>query len=384
MPSKNRPISSRQLTSARYSHSMQAYHTYKAEDFLNDDSFIAWVYTRDPAAVAFWSGWMAEAHPNRSEAILAKDILEALSPSDAGLTDATLEYEAGQILRRVRQVPKRKFFPAFGLTGYRIAASVALLLVVGCLGWLITHQALSLRSSLSAAHAHEGMVEQTNRTSKPVLVRLPDGSTVRLQPNSRIQHVASFGQGVRVVMLTGEAFFNVVPNPKVPFLVYARDVVTRVVGTSFTVKAFDPQVTVAVRTGRVTVYSRKELEQQRNAEKPVVSGVVLTPNQQVVFNAKEEVFRKELVEEPVRVSPQAATVSFEFEDVPIAEVFRRIEEAYAIDIVYNESLLQKCTLTASLTGLTLYEQLRMVSKSLGGSYEVTDGKILILATGCGE
>ncbi|MFD1145069.1 FecR family protein [Larkinella insperata] len=365
---------------------MQAYHTYKAEDFLNDDSFIAWVYNRDSAAVAFWSDWMATAHPNRSEALLAKDILEALTPQNAGPTDATLEHETDQILRRVRQAPDRTFFNLFGTPGYRIAASVALLLVAGWLGWLTLQKVSSLRSSWTGVSAREGMVEQANRTSKPVLVRLPDGSTVRLQPNSRLQHGASFGQGVRAVLLTGEAFFDVVSNPKVPFLVYARNVVTRVVGTSFTVKAFDenPQVTVAVRTGRVTVYSRKELEQQRNAEKPVVSGVVLTPNQQVVFNAKEEVFRKELVEEPVRVSPRAATVSFEFEDVPIAEVFRRIEDTYEIDIVYNESLLQKCTLTASLTGLTLYEQLRMISKSLGGSYEVTDGKILILATGCGE
>lgn len=365
---------------------MQPYQTYKAEDFLTDDSFIAWVYNRDPTAVAFWTGWMAEAHPNRAEALLAKDILEALNPSQAGLIDATLEHETGHILRRIRQQSERKPFSIFGLNGYRVAAAVALVLITGWFGWLVTHQTLPLRNSLTVAPPREGLVEQVNRTGKPVQVRLPDGSTVRLQPNSRIQHVASFGQNVRAVILTGEAFFDVVPNPKVPFLVYARDVVTRVVGTSFTVKAFDenPQVTVAVRTGRVTVYSRKELEQQRNTEKPVVSGVVLTPNQQVVFNAREEVFRKELVEKPVLVAKNAATVSFEFDDVSIAEVFRRIEETYEIDIVYNESLLQKCTLTASLTGLTLYEQLRMISKSLGGSYEVTDGKILILATGCGE
>ncbi|GAB3327982.1 FecR family protein [Larkinella ripae] len=365
---------------------MRAYLNYKAEDFLTDDSFIAWVYDRDETATAFWCGWMAEAHPNRAEALLAKDMLEGLKLPDGDLSDATLAHETDQILRRVRQSPEKPARTVWGGRWYRLAAAVALLVGAGWLAWLVVPSVPSLRNAMPVAQTHEGLVEQVNRTGKPVQVRLPDGSTVRLQPGSRIQHAAAFGQGVRAVILTGEAFFEVVPNPKVPFLVYARDVVTRVVGTSFTVKAHEenPQVTVAVRTGRVTVYSRKELEQQRNVEKPEVTGVVLTPNQQVVFNAKEEIFRKELVEKPVSIHREAATLSFEFEDVPIAEVFRRIEDTYEIDIVYNESLLQKCTLTASLTGLTLYEQLRLISRSLEGSYEVTDGKILILATGCGD
>ncbi|MGA0555951.1 FecR family protein [Larkinella sp. VNQ87] len=363
---------------------MQPYQTYKAEDFLTDDSFIAWVYGRDPAAVAFWSGWMAEAHPNRGEALLAKDMLEALDLPETEITEATLTHETGQILGRIRQEPTRRPMPVFRRF-WPLAAAVVFLLGASWLVWRMANRTPLLADLLPVARPREGVVEQANRTDKPVLVSLPDGSTVRLQPNSRIQHVAGFGQRVRAVILTGEAFFEVVPNPKVPFLVYARDVVTRVVGTSFTIKAFEenPQVTVAVRTGRVTVYSRKELEQQRNVEKPEVSGVVLTPNQQVIFNAREAMFRKELVEKPVPVVPASKPVSFEFDDVPVAEVFRRIEETYEIDIVYNESLLQHCTLTASLTGLTLYEQLRLISKSLEGSYEVTDGKILILATGCG-
>lgn len=363
---------------------MQAYHSYKAEDFLTDDSFISWVYNRDAAAADFWSDWMAQPHPNRAEALLAKDILEALNRSDAEVTEATLTHETGQILRRVRQPAHRKI-PVFRRVWYA-AATLVLLLGASWLVWQISQKPAFLRTMLSTTQPSDGVVEQANRTNKPVSVTLPDGSTVRLQPNSRIQHVAGFGHSVRAVVLTGEAFFDVVPNPKVPFLVYARDVVTRVVGTSFTIKANDdlPQVTVAVRTGRVTVYSRKELEQQRNAAKPEVTGVVLTPNQQVVFNAKEEIFRKELVEKPVFIAKNAASVSFDFDDVPLAEVFRRIEETYEIDIVYNEQLLQKCTLTASLTGLSLYDQLRLISKSLEGSYEVTDGKILILATGCGE
>ncbi|WP_138989720.1 FecR family protein [Larkinella sp. C7] len=365
---------------------MQAYHSYKAEDFLTDDSFIAWVYNRDAAASAFWSGWMAQPQPNRAEALLAKDILEALNLPETEVTEATLTHETGQILRRVSQHSETRSLPGIRRSWWLAAATLILLLGAGWLVWRIPQKSHLLTSLLPDARPKDGVVEQANRTSKPVRVTLPDGSTVRLQPNSRIQHVAGFGQQVRAVVLTGEAFFDVVPNPKVPFLVYARDVVTRVVGTSFTVKAYDdlPQVTVAVRTGRVTVYSRKELEQQRNVEKPEVTGVVLTPNQQVVFNAKQEIFRKELVENPVFIAKNAASVSFEFDDVPLTEVFRRIEETYEIDIVYNESLLQKCSLTASLTGLSLYEQLRLISKSLQGSYEVTDGKVLILATGCGE
>ncbi len=62
----------------------------------------------------------------------------------------------------------------------------------------------------------------------------------------------------RDVYLSGEAFFEVTKNPDRPFRVFANEIVTKVLGTSFTVRSFenDTTIQVIVRTGKVTVYSQ--------------------------------------------------------------------------------------------------------------------------------
>lgn len=83
---------------------------------------------------------------------------------------------------------------------------------------------------------------------------LPDGSDVTLNAGSRVTYSRTFGSGVRLVNLEGEAFFVVEPSD-VPFVVQTFNANVRVVGTAFNVRAWeDEQVAatkVAVREGRV-------------------------------------------------------------------------------------------------------------------------------------
>ncbi len=67
----------------------------------------------------------------------------------------------------------------------------------------------------------------------------------------------------REVKLSGEAFFDVVPNPQQPFYIYTDKMVVKVLGTSFRVKALGAEESVAVSTGKVSVYLKgQDLEQQ--------------------------------------------------------------------------------------------------------------------------
>src|SRR6218665_2346039 len=84
--------------------------------------------------------------------------------------------------------------------------------------------------------------------------RLADGSDVTLYPNSKLTHV-SFTEGERRMRLEGKAFFKVAPNPKRPFIIVTERLITKVLGTSFTIRAEKGEAeTVAVKTGKVAVY----------------------------------------------------------------------------------------------------------------------------------
>jgi transmembrane sensor len=60
--------------------------------------------------------------------------------------------------------------------------------------------------------------EKENFTSKPILVNLPDKSSIILQPKSKICYSPrQYNKTKREVILSGEAFFEVQKNSKIPF-----------------------------------------------------------------------------------------------------------------------------------------------------------------------
>jgi transmembrane sensor len=206
---------------------------------------------------------------------------------------------------------------------------------------------------------------------------LPDGSTASLSPKSKISYTADFGQNNRKIFLLGEATFEVVKNPSKPFYVYANELVTKVLGTKFTIKSYEDKkdIVVTVAHGQVSVYEHEKADTQ------ALKGVLLTPNQQVVFVKETEKFTKTIVAEPILL-PSETNTDFVFEETPISAVFTLLEKSYGIEMVFNKDLLKKCQLTASLNGLPLFQQLDIITQSVGASYNVVEGKVIISTQGC--
>ena len=168
---------------------------------------------------------------------------------------------------------------------YGIAAS--LLVLLGLFGWytLPTRSKQAVTCQASIATAANSLSEVVNTSSKPLSIKLPDGSAVSLYPKSRVSYDERVSGIKREVYLLGKANFNVVKNPSRPFYVYANNLVMKVIGTSFTVQAYEgtEQVRVAVRTGKVSVSVPNRGGTSNQQEANPTTGIVLTPNQQVFF-----------------------------------------------------------------------------------------------------
>ena len=85
-------------------------------------------------------------------------------------------------------------------------------------------------------------------------VSLPDGSVVHLNTDTAIA-VDFAADERRVVLLRGEALFEVEPDTGRPFRVIAVDGATRAVGTAFDVRIDDERAHVLVTEGQVAVSS---------------------------------------------------------------------------------------------------------------------------------
>ena len=199
------------------------------------------------------------------------------------------------------------------------AAAACVTLAVGAGGWWFwpgqTDTNSAYRERIRAVDA--AVTEYANTGTGIRLVALPDHSRVQLESGSRISIPASFGSGAtRPVYLSGEAFFEVTTNAKKPFIVYANRLITKILGTSFRVRALPggAPVQVDVKTGRVSVYADELF-----AHKPggVSQTMVLMPNQQARFYPSEETLMKVLVSEPIPVANTPITAIQRLHNVPV-------------------------------------------------------------------
>ncbi|MCF2505860.1 FecR family protein [Dyadobacter sp. CY107] len=361
------------------------YHT--AEELATDDLFRMWVTAPTPEITSFWIKWIAENPEKSGEVGMARELVLAVyDMHNDDLTEETIQHEIEEITRLAEIQKQNRDTNIYQFVGQPIWRVAAIFLFVSAIGlWLYSRE-----SNTASPYAHV-----KNAAVKPMLVRknaglhemtvlLSDNSVATLSPGSTITYPKTFASGERKVILTGEAFFDVAKNPKRPFLVYTNETVTKVLGTSFRVKALDAEntVMVLVKTGRVSVYPKTEYETLQKKPDKKVSVIVLNPNQQAVFNRKENKLEKGMVVNRQLLSELTAQKEMIFDEKPVSQVFKTLQEMYGIVIDYNQEILVNCIITAQFSDENLKQRLSAICQAIGASYEMVDGKIVITSKGC--
>ena len=213
--------------------------------------------------------------------------------------------------------------------------------------------------------------KNTGQETKTIL--LEDGSIVVLKPASTIWYPPHFENAKREIALSGEAFFQIAKDPNRPLSVYTDRLTTKVLGTSFTIKAFkdDLSEVVEVRTGKVAVFENKSNNIQ----------AYITPNQKITFVKNEKLLLKALVESPVLVE-NAKVEDFTFNGTPLESVIEKISKAYNIEIIMENKNVKGCPITASFNEQTLYSKIDLICKSIDATYELRETKIIIHGGTC--
>ena len=358
------------------------YKRYQLTDFLEDPHFKQWVTEPTSEAESFWAKFLLE-HPDMSEMIgNAKGILQELSedvesnfPDHDQVTSMWVKIQAGY---EKQTVPAKPLWPRLLM----LTAAAAMLILVA--GLILNPSSEKLQISLQnlITPTANKFIERKNAGNHPLVIDLPDNSRITLQPKSMIKYPKDFNsKNEREVILSGEAFFKVRRNPARPFYVYANGLVTKVLGTSFTIKAFDDdqEVEVVVKTGKVSVFTCEEHRNNTNLE----NATIITPNQKVLYSRKQEVIKKFLIDAPEIIAAASVIPPIgDFQDVPVSKIFKNLEESYGIEIVYDEKLFGDCLLTASFLHESLYDKIDLICKGVEAEFAVVDAKIIVSGKGC--
>ncbi len=182
-------------------------------------------------------------------------------------------------------------------------------------------------------------------------VTLPDSSVVWLNSATHLAFHPDFLTH-REVRLTGEAFFQVRPDPVHPFVVRAGNAFTRVLGTAFNVSAYPEagQVRVSLQSGRVGV--------AYDGVKGKAGEKILSPGELLIYDkesGKQEVMQQAPGEMDVWTAGQLI-----FYKTPMKEALAQIEARYGVHIIYDHTLKNQ-TITARFENTALEKVLAYLS-----------------------
>jgi transmembrane sensor len=215
---------------------------------------------------------------------------------------------------------------------------------------------------------------------------LPDGSKVWLNAASSIKYPTQFSANERRVMITGEAYFDVVSSrpgsKKLPFIVNVQSVAgagvaeVEALGTSFNIMAYDDEtaVTTTLLNGKVKISALQSPKGESNAFK------LLAPGQQaqiphMTVAGKEPIKVIDLVEAEEVLGWKNGLVSLQNAD--IRTIMRMISRWYNIEVTY-EAQAPGYTFTGTLP---LKENLSAVIKVLefnGVRFKLEQNKLIVL------
>ena len=364
-------------------HNSREYLHFKLHDFAADPVFRDWVLNPDSNNAIFWENWLAE-NPSKSTLISqAKTFVLVITEEHNQLPfEPDYDQEIEKIVQLAEQTKVVKNVRSsrihLGLI-YKFAASIVL---VSGICWAVLRQNQKHDNSPKKdASYYSEILSKSNFSKNEMTILLGDGTIAILKKGSTISYPRRFGSHNRIVHLSGEAFFDVAKNKAKPFLVYTPATVVRVLGTSFRVRAFEKEDnnTVLVKTGRVSVYPKANYDEEKADQ---AGGVVLTPNQQVVFKTKEKRLEKGKVRNPQLLKEYQENPEIVFDDMAIPEVFKLMENHYGIHISFDAKILQGCAISAQFKEESLKQRLNVICQAIGASCEMVDGQIIIKTKGC--
>jgi transmembrane sensor len=178
--------------------------------------------------------------------------------------------------------------------------------------------------------------------SMPEMI-LPDGTKVILNHSSKIEFPDEFSGKTREITLSGEAFFEVTPNPEKPFIIKTNGASVKVLGTSFNVYAYNnvPTVEVIVKTGKV------ELREILLTDSSKSDNVLLLPGEKGVFNKNNGKISKENNFNSNNLSWITHEIKFNY--TQLDDVINTLRRTYNLQIEVDSNVDKGLQLSATFT-----------------------------------
>jgi len=186
---------------------------------------------------------------------------------------------------------------------------------------ILVYKANSLSGNSSRETGEVVMNNLTTPRGGEFQIILPDGTHVWLNAASSLKFPSSF-KGKRLVELTGEAYFEVAKNKKMPFIVHTKNQEVEVLGTHFNINSYTDELA----TKTTLLEGSVKISVQGNQK-------ILTPGEQSQIYTNTKAIKVT----PVNLEEAVAWKNgyFVFNDEKLKSIMRRVCRWYDVDCQFE-------------------------------------------------
>ena len=357
--------------------------------YLEDISFINWVFEPSPELDLFWKQFGTD-HPAETKNIqLARNVILQFRTIAKTLSEEGKILLFSRILKQIEEKQRSKKSPRIFIGLLKYAAVALIFFSIGALLFyrpttinpafyafnseeqMPDNQAQLIRSNGEniilgdqrsvIRHQKTGELVINKDTLKPAKsdsktgqalnqliipygktseIILPDGTKVFLNAGSRLAYPDLFTGDSREVMLLGEAYFEVKHDSKHPFVVQVNDLRIKDLGTRFNVSAYpaDGRIETVLTEGKVSI-------KQNNAG-IFDQAIELIPGQLASYNRQtNQTSVKNVDVENYILWTQGM---MKFETVDLSRIVKKLERFYNIRFQFNDPMLGTLRISGKL------------------------------------
>jgi ferric-dicitrate binding protein FerR (iron transport regulator) len=272
--------------------------------------------------------------------------------------------QSGELLEKAGQnlirFERRKLF----LKIFTRAAAI-LLLPVLVFGLYMSSKYNSAKNS--QASVNQSYNEVFSSVDAITKISLPDGSVVWLNHSSKLKYPAMFQGDSRNVELTGEGFFEVAHNPKIPFIVKAGEIEVLARGTTFNILAYpdEDRIETSLKKGIVEL-------QRLNSDRKIISLLKMKPNDLAIYQKSDKEINTLTIEDESPYSWIDGKLIFKKE--PLGEVVKKLGRWFNVDIQIKDPELLELTYTATFVHETLPQVMELLAIVTPINYSISKRK----------
>lgn len=279
--------------------------------------------------------------------------------------------------------PKRKVYR------YMWMAAAGLLLLTAAAWWLFLlpqenqHKVLAGRSAAN---------EVSTRNGSRTRIQLPDGTHVWLNAGSKLSYDKNFGNGLREVTLTGEAFFDVEKDAEAPFIIHTAKIDVKVLGTTFNIKSYpNDRTTEATLIGGVIEASLRDRPDEK---------IRLRPSEKIVVINETSSFEHLPAGKTARQRAEAPILSVQrltyykpesdiivetswidnklvFREESFAELALQMERWYGVTIQFRNKAIKELRFTGIFESETIQQALNALKMTAAFNYNIQGNVVII-------